>query len=146
MRRGEDVDGEGGFVAGPVDAGAAGLVFGDGAFDDAGADSQPPGGQQVVQDVPPDGAGQVDDGSGDDSGCLLDLVAGGLPGDGEAGPVGIGAGPGAGGVGDGGAQQLAGDEQGVDLLGDPGRGPGAQDPAAEDGGLELEVCGFDLVG
>jgi len=37
--RGEDVDVEGGFVAGAVDVGAAGLVFGDGAFDDAGADA-----------------------------------------------------------------------------------------------------------
>jgi hypothetical protein len=36
-RADEDVDVEGGFVAGSVDVGAAGLVFGDGAFDDSGA-------------------------------------------------------------------------------------------------------------
>ena len=49
-----------------------------------------------------------------------------------------------GGVGDGGAQRLVGDQQGVDLLVDAGGGAGAQDPAAEDGGLELEVGGLDL--
>jgi hypothetical protein len=71
----QDVDADGGLVAGPVDAGAAGLVFGDGAFDDAGADPQPPGGQQAGQDVPADDAGQVDDGAGDDAGGLDELLA-----------------------------------------------------------------------
>ena len=49
-----------------------------------------------------------------------------------------------GGVGDGGAQRLVGDQQGVDLLLDAVGGAGAQDAAAEDGGLELEVGGLDL--
>ena len=39
---GQDVDTEGGFIAAPVDVGASGLVFGDRAFDDAGADPQAP--------------------------------------------------------------------------------------------------------
>ena len=55
-------------------------VFGDGAFDDAGADAQPPVGQQVVQDAAADGAGQVDDGAGDDVGSLGEQVAGGVQG------------------------------------------------------------------
>src|ERR1700735_3160883 len=39
---------------------------------------------------------------------------------------------------------LVGDQQGVDLLVDAAGGAGAQDPAAEDGGLELEVGALDL--
>jgi len=77
--------------------------------------------------VPADGAGQVDDGPGDHACCVHDLVAGGLPGDGEAGPVGIGAGLSDGGVCHGGAQDLIGDQEGVDLLGDAGWGAGTQD-------------------
>ena len=57
---------------------------------------------------------------------------------------GVGAGNGRGGVGDGGSQGLVGDEQGVDLLFDAVGGAGAQHPAAQDGGLELEVGGLDL--
>ena len=83
-------------------------------------------------------------GPASDAGGEDDLVAGGVQGDGEAGAVGVGAGDGAGGVGDGGAQHLVGDQQGVDLLVDAAGGAGAQDPAAEDGGLELEVGGLDL--
>src|SRR5581483_3050676 len=64
--------------------------------------------------------------------------------DGEAGPVGVGAGDGRSGVGDGGADGLVGDEQGVDLLLDAVWGAGAQDAAAEDGGFELEVAGLYL--
>ena len=47
-----------------------------------------------------------------------------------------------GGVGDGGAQGLVCDQQGVDLLLDAVGSAGAQDAAAEDGGLELEVGGL----
>src|SRR5436190_14508173 len=57
---------------------------------------------------------------------------------------GSGAGDGGGGVGHGGAQQLVGDQQGVDLLGEAGGGAGAQDPAAQDGGFHLQVGGLDL--
>ena len=89
--------------------------------------------------MPADSAGQVNDGSCDDAGCLCDLLAGGVPGDGEAGPVGLGAGPGGRGVGDGGAQDLVGDQQGVDLLGGPRGGAGAQDPPAQDGGFQFQV-------
>jgi len=49
--------------------------------------------------VPADGSGQVDDGVGDDSGCLDKLVAGGVEGDGEAGAIGVGAWLADGGVG-----------------------------------------------
>ena len=88
--------------------------------DDAGVGAQPTGGQQVGQDVAADGAGQVDGGGGGDACCLDELVAGGVPGDGEAGPVGVGAGAGAGGVGHGGAQELVGDQESVDSLGEAG--------------------------
>ena len=54
------------------------------------------------------------------------------------------AGAGVGGVGHGGAQDLVGDQQGVDLLVDAGRGAGAQHPAAEDGGFQFQVGGLDL--
>ena len=121
-----------------------GVVSGHGALDDAGADAQPPAGHEAGQDEPADGPGQVGDGAGEDAGGEDDLVAGGVQGDGEAGPVGVGARDGAGGVGDRGAQHLVGDQQGVDLLVDAVGGAGAQDPAAEDGGLELEVGGLDL--
>ena len=70
-----------------------------------------------------------------DAGREDDLVPGGVEGYGEAGAVGVGAGDGAGGVGDGGAQGLVGDQQGVYFLLDAAGGAGAQDPAAEDGGL-----------
>ena len=83
-------------------------------------------------------------GPGGDAGGEDDLVAGGVEGDGEAGAVGVGAGDGGGGVGDRGAQRLVGDQQGLDLLLDAVGGAGAQDAAAEDGGLELKVGGLDL--
>src|SRR5262249_35047083 len=73
-----------------------------------------------------------------------ELVAGGVERDGEAGPVGVDAGMAVGGVGHGGAQELVGDQEGVDLLGETGWGAGAQDAAAQDGGLEFQVGGFDL--
>src|SRR5437763_11870695 len=101
-----------------------GVVFGDGTFDGVRADAQAPAGHEVGQQVAADGAGQVDGGAGDDAGGLDELVAGGVQGEGEAGPVGVGAGLG-GGVGHGGAQDLVGDQQGVDLLVHPGRGAGA---------------------
>src|SRR6266702_7686712 len=144
-RGGEDGDGDGdGGLAGCAVDFAPGVVPGHGALDDAGADAQPPAGHEAGQDEPADLAGQVGGGAGEDAGGEDDLVAGGVQGDGEAGAVGVGAGDGAGGVGDGGAQYLVGDQQGVDLLVDAGGGAGAQDPAAEDGGLELEVGGLDL--
>ena len=48
-----------------------------------------------------------------------------------------------GGVGDGGAEDLVGDEEGVDFLVDPG-GVRPPDAAAEDGGLDFQVGGLDL--
>ena len=95
--------------------------------------------------MPADGPGEVGGGSGGDAGGEDDLVAGGAEGDGEAGAVGVGvgAGDGGGGVGDGGAQGLVGDQEGVDFLLDAVGGAGAQDAAAEDGGLELEVEGLN---
>jgi hypothetical protein len=67
-------------------------------------------------------SGQVDGGADDDSGGLDGLVAGGVEGDGEAGPVGVDAVLGVGGVGNGGAQDLVSDQKGVDLLVDAGGG------------------------
>src|SRR5216684_4407824 len=61
-------------------------------------------------------------------------------------PVRVGAGHGSGGVGHGGAQDLVGDQEGVDLLVDPGGGAGPQDPPAEDRGFDFQVGGLDLVG
>jgi hypothetical protein len=84
----------------------------------------------LVEDGAADGADQVDEGVGEDVRGQGDLVAGGLQGEGEAGAVGIDAG-GAGGVSDRDADGLICGEQGVDLLGDPGRGAGAQDSATE---------------
>jgi hypothetical protein len=45
----------------------------------------------VGQDRAADDADQVDDGVGEDTGGLGELVAGGVQGGGEAGPVGAGA-------------------------------------------------------
>lgn len=50
------------------------------------------------------------------------------------------------GVGDRDAQRLVGDQQRVDLLVDPGRGADPQDPAVEDGELQLQERGLDLSG
>lgn len=73
-----------------------------------------------------DGADQVDDGVGDDAGGLDEQVAGRVQGDGEAAAVGVDTGAGGGDrVGDGDAQDLVGDQQGVQFLGDAGRGVGA---------------------
>src|SRR5262249_1435980 len=119
-------------------------VAGQRPFDGAGADAQAAGGQEVVQNVAADGAGQVDGFCGDDAGGLDDLVAGGVQGDGEAGPVRVGAGGGEGGGGDGDPDCLVDDQEGVDLLGDAGQGAGAQDAAAQHGFLDLEVGRFDL--
>jgi hypothetical protein len=95
--------------------------------------------------VPADVPGEVGDGACDDAGREDDLVAGGVQGDGEAGPVGVGAGDSRG-VGDGAAQGLVGDQEGAGLLVDAAGGAGAQDASAEGGGLELEVGGLDFVG
>jgi hypothetical protein len=48
--------------------------------------------------------------------CEDHLVAGGVQGDGEAGAIGVGSWGCARGVGDGGAEGLVGDQQGVDFL------------------------------
>src|SRR6516164_9639108 len=114
------------------------------AFDDAGADAQPPVGQQVVQDAAADVADQVDDGAGDDVGGLGKQVAGGVEGDGEAAAAGVDAAGGLDRVGDGDAQDLVAGQEGVDLLGDAGGAAGAQHPAAEDGRLQFQVGGFDF--
>ena len=79
----------------------------------------------MVQDVTADHADEVDCGVGDDPGREDELVARGVQGDGEAAPIGIEVGPGEGGVADRDAQRLVGDQQGVDLLVDAGRGAGA---------------------
>src|SRR6266704_2562779 len=134
----KDVDAEGGFVAGPVDVGTSGVVLGDGPLDDAGCDADAPVGEEVVQDEAADLADQVDNGLGDDTGGLHELVAGGVQGDGEAGPVGVDAGLGAGGVGHGQAEDLVAHQQGVDLLVDAGGGAGAQDSSAEGGGQPVD--------
>jgi hypothetical protein len=129
---GEDADTEGGFVAASGDIWSFGRIPGERAFDDARADAQPPGGEQAAQDPPADTAGQVDDSAGDDAGALDEQVAGGVQGDGEAGAVRVGAAGGLDRVSDGDPQDLVAGQQGVDLLGDPGRGPGTQYPAAQD--------------
>ena len=49
-----------------------------------------------------------------------------------------------GGVGDSGAEGLVGDQQGVNLLLDAAGGTGAEHPAAEDRGFQLEVGGLDF--
>src|SRR5437773_3137269 len=141
---GGEADRDGGLVGGTVGGGAAGVVFGDGAFDGARADAQPPAGHRVGQQAAADVAGQVDGGAGGDAGGLDELVAGGVQGEGEAGPVGVGAGLGGGGVGHGGAQDLVGDQQGAGLLVHAAGGAGAQDPAAQDGGLQFAVGRFDV--
>ena len=142
MSRGaEDGDGDGGLAGCAVDL-DFGVVPGHGALDDAGGDARPPGWHEAGQDEPADFPGQAGEGE-DAGGGEDDLIAGGVQGDGEAGPVGVGTGEGAGGVGDGGAQYLVGDQQGVDFLVDAAGGAGAQDPAAEDGRLELEVGGLN---
>jgi hypothetical protein len=116
MSRGaEDGNGDDGLVGGAVDF-AAGVVLGYGALHDAGAGAEPPLGHQAGQGGPADFPGQVGDDAGLDAGGQDDLVAGGVQGDGKAGPVGVGARDGAGGVGDGGTQRLVGDQQGPDLL------------------------------
>jgi len=137
----EDGDVDGGLAGGAVD-GAAGVVLGYRALDHAGAGPEPSREHQAGQDGPADGPCQVDGGAGGDARGQDDLVAGGVQGDREAGPVGVGARESGGGVGDGGAQGLVGDEQGPDLLLDAVGCAGAQDAAAEDGGLELEVAGL----
>src|SRR5215471_3668017 len=129
----------GGRVLPGVGAVFAGRVFAGAGFD-AGA---PPGGQQVAQGGPADGAGQVGGAGGQDVGGGGDQVAGGLHHDGEADAVHVQAGPG--GDGGGGAdERLGGGEQGVDLLVDAGQGARAQDPAIEQGGLDRVVGGFGL--
>lgn len=60
----------------------------------------------MVQNGAPDDTNEVDGGAGDHVRGLGDLVAGGLEGDGEAGPVRVGTGDSRGGVGDGDSDHL----------------------------------------
>src|SRR5262252_8712255 len=143
-RRCQDVDADGCFVGAPVDTEALVGVAGHRPLDGPGADAEAAPGHGVVQDGAADGAGQVDGFAGDHVCCLDDLVACGLEGGAEAGPVGVSAGGGRGGVGDGDPDRLVDGQQGVDLLGDAGQGAGAQDAAAQHGFLDLEVGGLDL--
>jgi hypothetical protein len=62
-------------------------VFGDRAFDDAGAAAVAAFGQWVGQDSAADHPDQVDDGAGDDAGGVDDLVSGCEERDGETGPA-----------------------------------------------------------
>ena len=99
----EDVDGDRGLVGGSSDTafGGAGDELGDCSFDHARGGAQPSVGHAVVADVAADDTDEVDDGLGDHSGGLDELVAGGVQGDGEATPVGIEVGLVDGGVNDG---------------------------------------------
>jgi len=106
------------------------IVLGDGALDDAGAGAEPAGRHEGGKDPLTDPADEVDRRADGDAGGEDDLVAGGVQGDGEAGPVRVGAGDGAG--GHRGAEGLAGDQQGVDFLVNACGCSCPQDPAAED--------------
>ena len=124
---------------------APGVVLGDGALDDAGADPQPSGRHESR----PGRGGRS--GRRGRRGCTAMTPAARVTWSRAAframvntGPVGVGARDGRGGVGDGCAQCLVGDEQGVDLLLERRRGCRPQDAAAEDGRLQLEVGGLDL--
>jgi hypothetical protein len=64
--------------------------------------------------------------------------------DGDGGLVAGSSDPVEGGVGDRDAERLVGDEQGVDLLVESGRGAGAQYPGAEGGLFELQKRGLDF--
>ena len=77
--RGEDVDAHGRLVAGPVDVGSSGVVFGDGSFDHAWCGSDASVGHEVGQHELADATDEVDDGVGDDRRGLDDEVAGGMP-------------------------------------------------------------------
>ena len=103
--RGDHGDGVGSLVA-VVE------VAGGGAFDLAGAEAGPAGGQQGGQDGAADDAGQVGRVIRPDPLGCGELVACGFQGGGEAGPVGVGAGPGLDGGDHGHAQQLVDGEQG----------------------------------
>src|SRR6266545_6796259 len=108
-QRAEDLGVDCGLVVGSVDV-AFGAVFGDGAFDHAWADPGPTRGLEVGEHGAADLADEVDGGLGDDAGGVDYLVAGGVQGDGEAGPVRAGQRLGGGGVGDGQPQRLVGDQ------------------------------------
>jgi len=66
----------GGFVGGPVDGGSACAVCGEHAFDDAVFGADPPGGQELGQDMMADGADQIDVRAGEAAGGQNKLVAG----------------------------------------------------------------------
>ena len=67
--------------------------------------------------------------AGEDAVGLDERLGGGLPGGGEAGPVGIGAGDGLDGGDHGPAQRLAAGQQRPEFLFQPGRVARAQHPA-----------------
>src|SRR5204863_6363561 len=128
----EDVDVEGGLVAAAVDAQALVGVSGQGSFDGAGADPEPAGGHEVVQQPASDGPDQVDGGTGDHVGGLSDQIPAGLYRDGETGPVRINI-AGIGGVGDRDPHDLVDRQQGVDFLGDQCQVARPQHPTTEQG-------------
>lgn len=74
-------------VAGSVDVRSAGLIFGNGTFDDARTDPGSPIRHQVGQDTAADHTDQIDDITRNDVDGVDDLIAGSLPGDSEAGPA-----------------------------------------------------------
>ena len=118
-------------------------VAGGGAFDLAGAVAGPAGGQQGGQDGAADDAGQVG-GRGADPCGGGELVAGGFQGGGEAGPVGVGAGPGLDGVDHGHAQQLVEGQQRPQFLLHAGLVARAQDAAVQQGVPQGQEGGLDL--
>ena len=119
-------------------------VAGGGAFDLAGAVPGPAGGQQGGQDGAADDAGQVGRAVRADAGGGGELVAGGFQGGGEAGPVGVGAGPGLDGGDHGHAQQLVEGQQGPQFLFHAGPVARAQHAAVQQGVPQGEVGGLDL--
>ncbi len=134
----EDGDAEGGFVGVAVDAEAFVGVSGEWAFDCSGTDAEASAVHRLGQDRSAYGTDELDGAVLDDAGGLDELVAGGLEGDAETGPVWVGA-CAVGCVRDGDADGLVGAQEGVDLLSDPGPGPGSQDPPSEHRFLDLEV-------
>src|SRR5207247_6397268 len=97
-RRGADGDVDGGDGGGRLGPSVVAVeVAGGGAFDLAGAEAGTAGGQQRGQDRASDDAGQVSWAVRAGAAGGGELLARRLQGSGEAGPVGVGAGPGLGG-------------------------------------------------
>ena len=70
----------GGLVGGPVDGGSTCVVFGDRVFDDAGLGADPPGRQELGQDMMADGAAQIDVRAGEAAGGGTSSSRAALPG------------------------------------------------------------------